>query len=128
MNLQLSLLRKWFDMTDARIKPEDYRLPTPYWCSRLLLVHGKSMPQKWWENNMGDGDFIEAWFDYNYRTSCFTFKPLTTNTMKLGYPKSTDTDRIRRYKHAGIEIRTGVEAWGAEPGKIYFVIKHGEPL
>jgi hypothetical protein len=48
--------------------------------------------------------------------------------MILGYPKSTDTARIRRYKHAGIEIREGRQEWGAEPGKIYFVIKHGEQI
>lgn len=28
-------------------------------------------------------------------------------------------------KWYGIEIRTGNPEWGAEPGKLYFVIKHG---
>ncbi len=54
------------------------------------------------------------------------FKKFTTNTMTLGYPKSTDTDRILKFEHAGIEIRTGNPEWGAEPNKLYFVIKHGE--
>lgn len=130
MNLQLSLLRKWFYMTSARFKPEDYRLPTPYWCSRLLLVGGKQMPQKWWKEHLGtiSGETSDIWIIDNLHLGSFTFKPFTTNTVTLGYPKSTDTDRIRRYKHAGIEIREGRQEWGAEPGKIYFVIKHGEPL
>ena len=42
--------------------------------------------------------------------------------------KTTDTSKILKLKHEGIEIRTGNPDWGAEPGKIYFVIKHGELL
>jgi len=45
--------------------------------------------------------------------------------MTLGYPKSGDTERILKYEHAGIEIRIGNTDWGAEPDKLYFVIKHG---
>ena len=48
--------------------------------------------------------------------------------MTLGYPSKTDESRILRYEHAGIEIRTGVELWGAEPNKLYFVIKHGKRI
>jgi hypothetical protein len=131
MNLQLSLKTRWFEMTASGVKTEDYRELTPYWCSRLLLFRGKSKPQKWWEYEMHDtlqlyGDL--GFIGHSLKFGNFTFKPFTTNTMILGYPKSTDTARIRRYKHAGIEIREGNPEFGAEPGKIYFVIKHGEPL
>ena len=37
-------------------------------------------------------------------------------------------NRIIKYKHEGIEIRTGNPNWGAEPDKLYFVIKHGKQL
>lgn len=56
----------------------------------------------------------------------FKFKPFKRNIMTLGYPKSTDTERILTYDHDGIEIKTGKPEWGAEPGKLYFVIKHGK--
>ena len=56
------------------------------------------------------------------------FRKFTTNIMTLGYPSKTDESRILRYEHAGIEIRTGVELWGAEPNKLYFVIKHGKRI
>lgn len=46
--------------------------------------------------------------------------------MTKGYPKSGDTERILKLEHAGIEVRTGNPEWGAEPDKLYFVIKHGE--
>ena len=45
--------------------------------------------------------------------------------MTLGYPKTGDNERILKLEHKGIEIRTGNPDWGAEPNKIYFVIKHG---
>ncbi|MBV2197052.1 MAG: hypothetical protein KUL78_11195 [Flavobacterium sp.] len=56
------------------------------------------------------------------------FKKFDTNTMTLGYPKSTDSKRILKLEHKGIEIRKGNPEWGAEPDKLYFVIKHGKIL
>lgn len=134
MNLQLSLIRKWLDMTATGIKTEDYREITPYWCSRLLLFNGKEMPQSWWEFGYFLGGHLKRYrhhsyiLDLDFHFKAVTFKPFTTNTITLGYPKSGDTDHIRRYKHAGIELREGNPEWGAEPGKIYFVIKHGEQI
>lgn len=113
MELRLSLKTKWFEMTKAGIKTEDYREITPYWIKRLSFVPniGSSLdyPQK---KQFKDG----------------VFKSFQTNTMTLGYPKSTDSDRILKLEHKRIEIRTGNPEWGAEPNKLYFVIMHGEPL
>lgn len=111
-NLQLSLKTEWFEMTKARIKREDYREITPYWITRLT-EKGSNFSVFHTE----DGIEIDA-----------TFKQFTHNIMTLGYPKSTDKHRIIKFEHAGIEIRTGREEWGSEPGKIYFVIKHGKRL
>lgn len=36
MNLQLSLKTKWFEMTKAGIKTEDYREINEYWTKRLF--------------------------------------------------------------------------------------------
>ena len=127
MKLQLSLIERWFSLTKKLIKREDYRLITPYWCNRLLLVNGKSQSVKWWVENYFEIDgklcdineIIE-----NIKLFC-TFKPFTTNIMTLGYPKSTDTERILKLEHKGIEIRTGRTEWGAEKDRLYFVILHG---
>ena len=94
-------------MTRDGIKTEDYREITPFWCSRLCQYWypaGSENPLDW----------------------LIGFKTFTTNTLTLGYPSATDTDRIIRFEHAGIEIRTGNPEWGAEPNKLYFVIKHGK--
>jgi len=48
--------------------------------------------------------------------------------MTLGYPKSTDLSRILKLQHKGIEIREGNAEWGAEKGKLYFVIMHGKVI
>lgn len=107
MNLQLSLKKKWFEMTKAGIKTEDYREITLYWSRRL--VDG-------FEGFKAGGLPKEK------------FKKFKTNTMTLGYPKGTDTERILKFEHKGIEIRTGNPDWGAEPGKLYFVILHGKEI
>lgn len=54
------------------------------------------------------------------------FNKYEINKMTLGYPKLRDTERILKLEHKGIEIREGNQEWGAEEGKLYFVIKHGE--
>lgn len=128
-NLQMSLKTKWFEKTKARIKKEDYREITPYWEKRLFNYKPKDivLNNKEWElvcndiiDTLGDVEDLEWVLDNWY----LSFKKFTTNIMTLGYPKSSDTDRILKLPHAGIEIRTGNPEWGAEPNKIYFVIKH----
>lgn len=64
-----------------------------------------------------------AWLPNYFFSKKFDF-----NTMTLGYPKSGDTERILKLEHKGIEIRTGNPDWGAEPGKLYFVILHGKQI
>ena len=66
--------------------------------------------------------------EYLIKSNDFKPEPFTQNTMTLGYPKKTDKDRILILEHKGIEIREGNPIWGAELGKMYFVIKHGAVL
>jgi len=117
-NLHLPLQKKWFEMTKAGIKTEDYREITPYWVKRLIDT---SKEPTW-----GINDFVRE-FEYHGDELNFISKyakKFDQNILTLGYPHRTDTDRILTLKHSGIEIRTGNPEWGAEPGKLYFVIKH----
>ena len=123
MNLQLSLKTNWFEMTEEKIKKEDYRDITPYWCNRLLLLNGETKSKDWWYYNFFQGRSIQKTIISLKGNT--TFKPFKTNTMTKGYPKKTDTDKILKIQHNGIQIRTGTPKWGAELNKIYFVIKHG---
>ncbi len=119
-NLQLSLKTKWFEMTKAGIKTEDYREITLYWTKRFVNFHRENMDSE------GFVDYINNDKSNRLYLDNISFKKFDNNTMTLGYPKATDTERIIRFEHSGIEIRTGNPDWGAEPNKLYFVIKHGK--
>ena len=126
-SLQLSLKRKWFELTKAGIKTEDYREINEYWTKRFI----------WLSQEMEYGNICEFIEDLSNTSrhhkdieECMNyfdcdFKQFDSNIMTLGYPKSTDSERILKLEHKGIEIRTGNPEWGAEPDKLYFVIKHG---
>lgn len=112
--LRLSLKKKWFEMTKVGIKTEDYRELNEYWFKRLA----SSDYRQHWDLEM----FIKYANTHPY--NCY--KKFAINTMTLGYPKSGDKERTLKLEHLGIEIREGNPEWGAEPGKLYFVIKHGK--
>ena len=121
-NLQLTLKTKWFEMTKAGIKTEDYRELTNYWFKRLfnhemVILNRKLTDSEVYSAISQNKDLITTYVKYN---------DFLYNVMTLGYPKKTDTDRIIKLEHKGIEIGTGNPEWGAEPGRIYFVIKHGK--
>jgi len=128
-NLQLSLKKKWFEMTKVGIKSEDYREINSYWCSILLLENGIKRKREFWKSFDGEIrlHFINC-LKNSLKVKKTYFIKIDTNTMTLGYPKLTDTDRILKFEHKGIEIGTGKPEWGAEPDKIYFIIKHGKLL
>ena len=120
MNLQLSLKKNWFEMTKSGQKTEDYREITPYWIKRLFRKFKYS-------DDFTEADLIETLKNSIDRNNIVRLwqKQFTHNTMTLGYPKKGDAERILKIEHKGIEIRTGNFDWGAEPNKLYFVIKHG---
>ena len=127
-NLQLSLKKQWFEMTKSGIKTEDYREITPYWCSRLMLYQGENYSQEMYKRMLDKWniEFLKKLTESELKQD--TFKEFTTNIMTLGYPKKDDSEHILKLEHLGIEIRTGNPEWGAEPNKLYFVIKHGAIL
>ena len=124
-NLQLPLIGKWFEMTKTT-KKEDYRSITPYWERRLYACTiGCTKSKIYGDCQELIGNEVVNSFPC-HKCEWAEQKKFYYNIMTLGYPKSTDTFRTLRFKHAGIEIRTGNPEWGAEPGKLYFVIKHGD--
>lgn len=119
-DLYLPLIGKWFEMTKALIKPEDYREITPLYMSRFLLINGEKKSMKYWK--YADVDELAR------KIFNITFREFSSNIMTLGYPKKGDPDRTIKLEHKGISIGEGNPEWGAEPGKIYFIIKHGRLL
>lgn len=121
--LRLSLKRKWYEMTKAGIKLKDYRELNQYWCKRLTGEYICDCDGK----KVSDDDVYD--FIAHLGNTFFDFydaKPFAQNIMTLGYPKNTDLSRILTLEHKGIEIGQGNPDWGAEEGKFYFIIKHGD--
>lgn len=126
-NLQLSLINVWFQKTKTGEKTEDYREITPYWCNRFLLQNGRKETKDFWENYLEiyEEEILKSVLDTGDNIHRITTKEFGENIMTLGYPKKTDTERILKLEHKGIEISTGKTEWGAEENKLYFVLKHG---
>ena len=119
-DLYLPLTKHWFEMTKSGEKTEDYREITEYWLKRLFNDCDKEyIPDIL--HKFKQGWDIESIGEYYLHYP----KIFNNNIMTLGYPKITDTSRILKIKHEGIEVRTGKREWGADPDKFYFVIKHG---
>lgn len=132
--LRLSLKKKWFEMTKAGIKTEDYREITPYWANRLFNKYDSNTSIWFWYGFLMKSEDNKRVFKFRNKEQIentiksIGFKNFKTNTMTLGYPSNDDKDRIIEFEHKGIEIRTGKPDWGAEPNKLYFVILHGKKI
>ena len=124
-DLHLNLIKKWYVMTGAGVKQEDYRQVTPYWFARLVFDHKKVFrffTGKYWGNVSDEYKLEAVQYICHKHSSRLGFKPFRANYMANGYSKTRPTMLLA---HNGIEIREGVKAWGAEEGVKYFVIKHG---
>lgn len=90
--LTLPLKRKWFDLIRSGEKREEYREMSPYWKRRLGSAH--------WGG----------------------FRTYDRLVFPLGYPKAGDTERRLEFANPQVRIGSGRPEWGAEPGRLYFVI------
>lgn len=89
-------------------KKEEYRIIKPYWSARFANMHVGSI----------GGDYMDRHLPIAYM-----FKDFDVVSAKNGYqpyaPKIL-------WKHNGFRIGEGKHEWGAEPGKIYFILEIGE--
>ena len=133
MKLRLPLKTEWFEMSEPDGKTEDYRDINEYWFKRLVFQHKKVFKYTYGFNiDLLDKQTIEIALSRivkdSVKVKMIGFKKFTSNVMTLGYPKSTDLNRIKEFEHLGIEIGYGKPEWGAEANKLYFIIKHGKRL
>ena len=118
--LTLSLKKQWFDMIKSGEKKEEYREMSLYWKCRFLP-------------NYNDYDLEHLIAHNSLHNDCYErvteelehqhiLKHFDSLVFTLGYPKAGDTERRLTFKNPKIRIGTGRPEWGAEPGKMYFVI------
>ena len=118
--LTLSMKKQWFNMIKSGEKKEEYREMSLYWKCRFLP-------------NYNDYDLEHLIANNSLHTDCYELvteelehqhilKHFDRLVFTLGYPKADDTERRLTFKNPRIRIGTGRPEWGAEPGKLYFVI------
>ncbi len=116
--LKLTLKGTWYRMIESGEKKEEYREITPYWCNRLLY-YGSLGKDDFWEGVLKKVD------DLRDLKQIYTTREYDTITFYHGY--ATNRPQMS-YEFTGIDIREGKPEWGAEPGKLYFVIGIGRRL
>lgn len=108
--LTLSLKKKWFDLIKTGIKKEEYREIKPRYLGMFCqqkIIHG---PNKY--NDFDVGFHLPFPENQEYDKLEFT----------LAYPSRAETDKWLTFKNPKIRIGTGKPEWGAELGRLYFVI------
>ena len=95
--LVLPIKKKWFDMIKSGEKKEEYREIKPYWTRRFL-------------NNL---------YDLTIYKDATIFSARGTIILKNGYQNNAPKIKCL------IELKQdyGKEEWGAEPNKLYYVLK-----
>jgi len=117
--LQITLVKKWFDLTDSGEKSEEYREIKPYWIKRLVN------PRMMIDENVPESKWAEFLINLDTRSFNWIKNSFLNVAARNGYSKTAPS---WTRKCLGIEIREGRPEWGAEPGKKYFVIKLGKSL
>ena len=123
--LHLVLKRKWWDMIECGEKKEEYREVKPYWEKRLLDYKG--LTEYYLANRT----------ELKIKSFLFPHRPViedvynafprgyTHVTFQLGYQRNAPR---MTFEIESISIGKGNSAWGAEPDKLYFVIKLGKRI
>lgn len=118
--LTLPLKKKWFDMIKAGVKKEEYREMSLYWKSRFIPDYNDyDLEHLIAHNSLHNDCYKRVTEELEHQHFLKHFDRLV---FTLGYPKAGDTERRLTFKNPKIRIGTGKPEWGAEPGKVYFVI------
>ena len=122
---KLVLTHKWYDMIESGVKDEEYREITPYWVGRLTQFSkndiniGYTLEKAAERLKNGSSAFYHEW-QFNSCPDYCKQKEYTHVQFQRAYPKNPP----RMVKEIeSIRIATGNPEWGAEPNKLYFVIK-----
>ena len=105
--LTLPIKKKWFDMIKVGEKKEEYREIKPYYDSRFKNIElPKGITNCYINANLITGKITEI---RDYKTIIF----------RNGYSSNSPSIKCRVKINKGY----GKEEWGAEPNKLYYVLK-----
>lgn len=95
--LTLPIKKKWFDMIKSGEKKEEYREIKPYYDSRFLIYYDYIVGTRILKKQSAPNEII----------------------FRNGYSKNSPKIKCK----IEIEKDYGKEEWGAEPNKLYYVLK-----
>ncbi|MBQ2744374.1 MAG: ASCH domain-containing protein [Lachnospiraceae bacterium] len=94
--LTLPIMGKWFNMILSGEKKEEYREIKPYYMTRFKKIF-----------DMHPNSYI----------------PVGTDTREIRFRNGYGSSRPEFVAECSLDIKTGREEWGAEPGKEYYTLK-----
>lgn len=129
MKLKLVLKKEWFDMILSGEKKEEYRDISEFYIPRIIEL---TSPLSIQGINKITGLFCYYWgmmgnkykgLDCLFGHEQVNYRKYESVIFYMGYSKNRPSFEIElKYIHTGF----GVEKWGAEPIKTYFVLKLGK--
>lgn len=139
--LELNLQKRWFDMIDEDVKPEEYRKIKEFYMPRFI-EYTEEMEWQWIEELMCDlrsperrhKDIDECLRYFSAKLRKYDAVRLKNGWARPGSAKKVKggelrnvipaPERLRKIKN--IKIDTGNPEWGAVEGEFYFVVEFGE--
>lgn len=121
--LDLVLKEKWYRMIESGEKTEEYREIKPHWIRRLYYKASCSYPVPWVAMVVTSQN--PEYLKKANKNGTMRLRAFTHVTFHLGYSKDRPSMTFALDK---ITINKGKPEWGAEEGKLYFVIHLGERL
>ena len=116
--LTLSLKKPWFNMIKSGEKKEEYREIKPHYIRQFIkleslkydLIRDYNFHKGFDEGEINgiESDLLNLKYEVLY--------------FSLAYPSRAEKEKWLTFKNPRIRIGTGKTEWGAEPGKLYFVI------
>lgn len=104
--LTLPIKKKWFDMIKSGEKKEEYREIKPYYDSRFKIFNSQSANNIFQSANLLTGEVN-------------TYEHCQDIIFRNGYSGSSPCIKCKVYLSRG----EGKPEWGAEPNKMYYVLK-----
>lgn len=125
--LKLTIKKEYFDMILSGDKTEEYREIKKHWFKRLVFKKEKVSSYLGLENLKHEAfDLrLKGLILIPFHRNMIAFNLFDQVEFTNGY---NSTSPKARFASKGIEIRTGNTNWGAEPEKLYFVIKLGKEI
>ena len=107
--ITLPIKKKWFDMILSGEKTEEYREIKPYYDTRLPKEFGMFKE---------GGKLVKA----------NVFPPADLSTVEVKFVNGYSRKSPSFTALCSLSIGTGKPEWGAEPGKLYYVLKIKEVM